>query len=83
MPHYLGDAKIITLFKNKGERGDCNNCRGISLLSIIDKVFAKIILIRPQKLAELVYPALHCGFLAGRSTTDMVFFLRLLQEKCR
>ena len=35
-------AKIITLFKNKGERSDCNNYRRTYLLSIIGKVFAKV-----------------------------------------
>ena len=57
--------------------------RGISLLSIIGKMFAKVILIRLQKLAERVYPVSQCGFRAGRSTIDMVFSLRQLQEKCR
>ena len=55
-------AKIITLFKNKGERSDCNNYRGISLLSVTGKVFAKVIFIRLQKLAERVYPDSRCGF---------------------
>ena len=55
-PQNMRDAKIITLFKNKGERSDCNNYRGISFLSVIGKVFAKVILIRLQKLAEGVYP---------------------------
>ena len=36
----MRDAKIITLYKNKGERSDSNNYRGISLLSIIGKVYA-------------------------------------------
>ena len=79
----LRDATIITLFKNKGERSDCNNYRGLSLLSVIDKVFAKVILMRLQKLAERVYPESQCGFRAGRSTIDMVFSLRQLQEKSR
>ena len=79
----MRDAKIITLFKNKGERSDCNNCRGTSLLSVIGKVFAKVILIRLQRLAERVYPESQCGFRAGRSTIDMVFSLRHLPEKCR
>ena len=79
----MRDAKIITLFKNKGERSDCINYRGISLLSVIGKAFAKAILIRQQKLTERVYPESHCGFRAGRSTIDMVFSLRQLQEKCR
>ena len=83
LPQDMWDAKIITLFKNKGERSDCNNYRGISLLSVIGKVFAKVILIWLQKLAERVYPESQCGFRAGRSTIDMVFSLRQVQEKCR
>ena len=79
----MRDAKIITLYKNKGERSDCNNYRGISLLSIVGKVYARVILSRLQKLAERVYPESQCGFRAGRSTADMIFSIRQLQEKCR
>ena len=83
VPQDMRDAKIITLFKNKGERSDCKNYRGISLLSVIGKVFSKVILILLQELAERVYPEPQCGFRAGRSTVDMVFCLCQLQEKCR
>ena len=55
MPQDTRDAKIITLFQNKGERSDCNNYRVISLHSVIGKVFAKVILIELHKLAERVY----------------------------
>ena len=79
----MRDAKIVTLYKNKGDRGDCNNFRGISLLSITGKVFARVVLNRLQKLAEKVYPESQCGFRASRSTIDMVFSVRQLQEKCR
>ena len=83
VPQDMRDARIITIFKNKEERSDCNNYSGISLLSITGKVFAKVILIRLQKLAERVHSESQCGFRAGRSTIGMVFFLRQLQEKCR
>ena len=83
VPQDMRDAKIVTLYKNKGERSDCNNYRGISLLSIVGKVYARVLLIRLQKLAERVYPESQCGFRAERSTIDMVFSLRQLQEKCR
>ena len=83
VPQDMRDAKIVTLYKNKGERSDCNNFRGISLLSIVGKVFGRVILVRLQKLAERVYPESQCGFRAERSTIDMVFSLRQLQEKCR
>ena len=83
VPQDMRDAKIITLYKNKGERSDCNNYRGISLLSIVGKVYARVVLARLQKLADRVYPESQCGFRAKRSTIDMVFSIRQLQEKCR
>ena len=82
VPQDTSDSKIITLYKNKSERNDCNNCRGISLLSIAVKVFARVILIRLQKLVERIYPESQCGFRAERSTIDIVFSLRQLQDKC-
>lgn len=79
----MRNANIITLYKGKGDRGDCNNYRGISLLSIVGKLFARVILTRLQRLAERVYPEAQCGFRSGRSTTDMIFTLRQLQENSR
>ena len=70
-------------YKNKGEMNDCNNYRGISLRSIVGKVFARVILIRLRKLADRIYPESQCGFRAERTTTYMIFSLRQLQEKCR
>ncbi len=83
IPQGMRDAKTITLYKNKGDRSDCNNYRGISLLSIVGKLFALVVLARLQRLANRVYPESQCGFRAGRSTVDMIFSLRQLQEKCR
>ena len=79
----MRDAKIVTLFKNKGDRGDCNNYRGISLLSIVGKAFTQVVLARLQLLVDHIYPEPQCGFRSGRSTVDMNFFVRQLQEKCR
>ena len=39
LPQDLQDSNIVTLYKNKGDRSDCNNDRGISLLSIVGKIF--------------------------------------------
>ena len=81
MPQDMRDAKIITLYKNKGERS--NNYRGISLLSLVGKAFVRVVLNRLHLLAERVYPEAQCGFRAARSTIGMVFSVRQLQEKCR
>lgn len=83
VPQEFKNAKITTLYKQKGDRGDCNNYRGISLLSVTGKLLARLVLARLQVLAEEIYPEAQCGFRAGRSTTDMIFSVRQLQEKAR
>ena len=41
---------IVPLYKGKGDRRDCGNYRGISLLSVPGKIFARVLLdrIRPH-----------------------------------
>ena len=79
----MRDAKIATLYKNKGDHSDYNSYKGISLLSIVGKVFARVALARQQVLVACVYQESRRGFRAGRSTIDIFFFVRQLQEKCR
>ena len=62
----MRDANIVTLYKNKSDRGDCNNYRGISLLNIVGKLFAKVVLMKLRVLAERIYPESQCGFRAKR-----------------
>ena len=83
VPQDMLDAKIITLYKNKGERTDCNSYRGIFLVNIVGKILARVIFVRLQQLAERVYLESQCGFRSGQSTVDMIFSVRQLQEKCR
>ena len=79
----MRDSILSTLYKNKGDRSDRNNYRGISLLCIAGKLFARVALYRLQKIAERVYPESQCGFRSNRSTVDMILSLRQLQEKCK
>ena len=83
MPQDMRNAKIITLYKNKGDHRDCKSYRGISLLSIVGKVFARVVLVRLQVVAKWIYPESQCSFRSKRSTVDMIFSIRQLQEKCR
>ena len=46
MPQDLSDAVIVSIYKNKGEKIDCSNCRGITLLSIADKILARVLINR-------------------------------------
>ena len=54
VPQDMKDSNIITLYK--GDCSNCNNYHGISLLSVIGKMFACIILHRLQILADRIYP---------------------------
>ena len=77
------DASIVTIYK-KGDRTDCGNYGGISLLSIAGKIFARILLNRMSThITPEVVPETQCDFRANRNTVcDMIFWLRQLQEMC-
>ena len=79
----MRDVNIVIFYENNGDRGDSNNYCGISLLNIVGKLFAKVVLMKLQILTELIYPESQCGFRAKNATIDMIFSLRQLQEKCR
>ena len=82
MPQDWKDANVVPIFK-KGSRKDCENYRGISLLSIAGKIMPRIILNRiNRKLTPNILPETQCGFKNNRSTIDMVFSLWQIQEKC-
>lgn len=81
MPQEWKDATIKVLYK-KGDRSNCNNFRGISLLSHVGKVLAKTITNRLRAFCEAndLLPEEQCGFRPGRSTVCMLFVVRRLQE---
>ncbi|CAH8492886.1 unnamed protein product [Dicrocoelium dendriticum] len=84
VPAELKDALVLPVYKGKGSKQCCTNYRGINLLSCVGKVLARILLNRP--VSQIVEPKVaeeQCGFRSGRSTIDMVFAARQLQEKCR
>ena len=76
------NANILTIYKRKGDKAICGNSRGISLLSVAGKVLAGVMLRRLlTDVVDIVMPESQCGFRRGRSTIDMMFVARLLQEK--
>nr|VZI31915.1 unnamed protein product [Spirometra erinaceieuropaei] len=84
VPQDFKDATIVHLYKRKGNRQVCDNHRGISLLNIAGKIFARILLNRLNNhLAQGLLPESQCGFRRHRGTTDMIFAARQLQEKCQ
>jgi hypothetical protein len=82
VPQDLKDAVIIVLFKGKGLATDCNNYRGISLLSHVGKLLTKIAERRLGGYIEDIgfLPEAQCGFRKKRGTVDMLFVTRVLTE---
>ena len=73
----MAQGIIIPLYKLKGSRSDRSNYRGITLLQVPGKVFAKVILsrIRPTLLAHR--RPQQSGFTPGCSTCDRIVGLTL------
>nr|VZI48306.1 unnamed protein product [Spirometra erinaceieuropaei] len=84
VPQDFKDATIVHLYKRKGNRQVCDNHRGISLLNIVGKIFARILLNRLNNhLEQGLLLESQCGFRRHRGTTGMIFAARQLQEKCQ
>ena len=74
-------ATIKVLHKKK-DRTECSNNRGLSLVAHAGKVLLKIVAKRLGDFCEEagILPEEQCGFRPQRSTTDMIFVVRRLQE---
>ncbi|MEP4902203.1 MAG: reverse transcriptase domain-containing protein [Paracoccaceae bacterium] len=81
VPPQRKDATTEVLNITK-DRSDCNNYRGISLVAHSGKVLLKEVASRLSNYceAEGILPEEQCGFRPGRSTIDMLFVVRRLQE---
>ena len=84
VPQQWKDAIIMVLHKKK-DRTECSNYRGISLVAHAGKILLKIIARRLSEYCERVgiLPEEQSGFRPNRSTTDMMFVIRRLQELSR
>ncbi len=82
IPKQWIDAILVRIPK-KGQLIDLNNWRGVSLLSVVGKVFARIVMNRLVAIAECVLPDSQCGFRPGRACKDMIHALNQLMEKHR
>ena len=84
LPQLWKNANIILVYKQKGDRPECVNSHGISLLSMAGNVLAKIMLTRLlEHVVDLALPESQCGFRRGCSTIDMIFVAwQLLENFC-
>ena len=81
VPQEWKNATIKVLHKKK-DRTECSNYRDLSLVAHAGKVLLKIVANRLGDFCKEagILPEEQCGFRPQRSTTDMMFVVRKLQE---
>ena len=72
---------VVPIWKGKGDRQDCNNYRGITLLSVPGKVLAHLLLMRIRSHLLKYQRPQQSGFTPGKSTIDRILALRVLVER--
>jgi hypothetical protein len=72
LPEQWKESIIVPVYK-KGDKTDCSNYRGISLLSTTYKILSNILLSRLTPYAEEIVVDHQCGFQHNWSTTDHIF----------
>jgi hypothetical protein len=80
LPEEWKKSIIVPLYK-KGDKTDCSNYRGISLLPTTYKVFSNILLSRLTAYAEEINGDHQHGFRRNKSTADHMFLLRQILKK--
>jgi len=78
MPSEWRTSTVILLYKDKGDVQDCNNYRGIKLLS---HLWERVIEGRLRK--EILISENQSGFMPGRSITEAIHLIRRLMEVYR
>lgn len=81
VPEEWNQSIIVPIFKNKGDPLDCQNHRGISLMSHVGKVYERILETRLRAQVDDLLSESQCGFRPGRGTVDQIAALRLFLEK--
>jgi hypothetical protein len=80
LPQQLKEFIIIPIHI-KGDKTDCNNYRGMSLLSTAYKILSNILLARLTPYVNEVIGDHRCGFHRNRSTIDQIFYIQQILQK--
>jgi sorting nexin-29 len=71
----------VVPIQKEGDKIDCSNYRGISLLSTSYKNLSNILLARLTPYTDEIIGDHQCGFWRNRPTTDQIFYVRQILEK--
>ena len=80
-PKKWRETRLLVLHK-KGDKKDANNYRPISMLSILYKVFSKIVCNRIRWILDKAQPVDQAGFRPGFGCDDHLLAMTIIWEQC-
>ncbi|KAJ4427625.1 hypothetical protein ANN_25273 [Periplaneta americana] len=80
VPEQWKESIIVPIFK-MGDKTNCSNFRGISLLLTSYKILSNILLRRLTPYVDEIIWDHQCGFRRNRSTIDRIFGIQQIMEK--
>ena len=80
VPSDWGESTVIPVYK-KGSRTECGNHRGISLVPVVTRLLASLLLRRLTAVRDSMTREQQAGFRPGRGCIDHIFTLRQILEQ--
>ena len=71
----------MPLYKRKGDKCECINSRGISLLSVVGKLYGRVLIKRVRAGTECFLGGVQYEIRQGRGCIDKLFAVRQVCEK--
>jgi hypothetical protein len=81
MPEEWNMALYCSIHK-KGDKTLCCNYRAMALFDVVHEVFSKILSKRLEPYMEDIVGTYYAGFRRNKSTTDQIFAMKQILEKC-
>ena len=82
LPEEWMDGVVCPIYK-KGDRLNCCNFRGLTLINAAYKVLSQVLCRRLSPLVTGFVGPYQAGFMESRATMDQIFSLRQILQKCR
>ena len=73
---------IVSLHKGKGSNNECNNYRRISLFSVPENVYERVLTERLMEIIEGKISEEQGGLRKGRGCMNQIFAIKRMVEEC-
>src|SRR5215469_17038105 len=79
----LARGLFVPVYKGRGNKNECGSYRGISMMSIVGKLYGRVVINRVNHITEGLVGEEQGVFRKGRGCVDQVFAVKGLCEKYR